>query len=137
MTHVSKRELKAKTSLRVKKNFFEAIFAMRNRRVLEVLLTRTETLMLAKRLAILIMLERTHSYYRIQKTLNVSVSTIMRLDKARRARVFLPIQRAISRGDDLSLPERLELILAAGMPSIAGPRHQKRLNELRRKARGA
>lgn len=136
MTHISKQKMQPRTSVRIKKNFFEAVMLPRNRRVLECLLTPTETLMLAKRLGVLIMLEQGHTSYKIEKTLKVSISTVLRLDHARQAGVFKPIQRALGHKDALTFSEHLELLLAAGMPSIAGPQHQKHLNELRRRARG-
>ena len=135
MTHVSKQKMRPGTSVQIKKNFFSVVMAPRNRRILESLLTPTETLMLAKRLGILVMLEQSHSSYRIEKTLKVSISTVVRLDRARQAGVFNPIRKAFGQQDTLSFSEHLELILAAGMPSIAGPRHQKRLNELRGRKR--
>lgn len=133
MSHVSKKFLKPKVSVQVKKNFFEVIMSPRNRRVLESLLTPTETLMLAKRLGVLVMLEQGHTTYRIEKTLKVSISTVVRLDRARQAGVFRPIQKTFGQKDTLTFSEHLELVLAAGMRSIAGPQHQRRLNELRRK----
>ncbi len=133
MSHISKRPMKTKTSLYIKKKFFDAVMMSRHRRLLESLLTPTETLMLAKRLGVLVMLEQGHSSYKIEKTLKVSSSTVLRLDRARAAGVFKPIQHALGKKDALSFSEHLELILAAGMPSIAGPQHQRRLNELRKR----
>jgi len=85
--------------------------------------------MLAKRLAIITMLDRDHSYYRIAQTLNVSVSTIRRLHRRLLAGHFDPLCRVFNR--NLSFVDYVEMFLSAGMPSIAGPRHQKRLNALR------
>ena len=50
--------------------------------VLHALLTKTEKVMLAKRLAIIYMLENGESWYRIQHTLKVSPSTVERLSHA-------------------------------------------------------
>ena len=85
--------------------------------------------MLAKRLAIITMLERDQSYYLIEQTLNVSISTVKRLRKRLQAGDFDPLCRVFSR--NLSFLDYLEIFLSAGMPSIAGPRYQRRLGQLR------
>ncbi len=99
--------------------------------MLEALLSATERVMLTKRLAIIVMLEREYSYYRISKTLKVSVSTVMRVEALRTRGVYRPIQSAMHRSVHKSLLDEIEILLAAGMPSIAGPRHQRRLDRLR------
>lgn len=78
MTHISSKPLSPKTRgeinvqlTRIVKKYTTAM--------LGELLTSTERIMLAKRLAIIFMLEQKQSYYRIHKTLAVSVSTIKRL----------------------------------------------------------
>ncbi len=86
-------------------------------------------MMLAKRLAIITMLERDQSYYYIEQTLNVSGSTIKRLHRRLLAGDFDPLCRVFNR--NLSFLDYLEVFLSAGMPSRAGPRHQKRLDALR------
>jgi len=93
------------------------------------ILTPTERIMLAKRLAIITMLEEDRSDYEIMKTLNVSISTIRRLDKKRSAGHFDPLCRVFNR--NLSFMDYLEIFLSAGMPAISGPRGQKRLDMLR------
>lgn len=85
--------------------------------------------MLAKRLAIITMLDKDHSYYDIETTLNVSGSTVRRLHKRLLSGNFDPLCRIFNR--NLSFLDYLELFMAAGMPSIAGPRTQKRLDALR------
>jgi uncharacterized protein YerC len=132
MTHVSKRKIGIDTERRIVDAFMRAILSTnlaRGKARVRSILTPTERIMLAKRLAIITMLEHGHSYYRIMQTLNVSVSTIRRLDQRRTRGDFDPLCRVFNR--NLSFLDYLELFLAAGMPSIGGPRHQKRLTALR------
>lgn len=130
MTHVSKLKMDSKISLRIKKNLI-ASSALQRGLVLESLLTSTETLMLAKRLALIIMLQRGDSTYRISKVLKVSISSVLRFQRMLDSGLFKPVLREI-RKRNRSLLNIVELILAAGMPSAAGPRANKRLRRLRR-----
>src|SRR3989338_8311566 len=132
MTHVSKKKISAEIEKKIVEAFMHSIFSTnlaRGKARIRSLLTSTERIMLAKRLAIITMLEHDHSYYRIMRTLNVSFSTIRRLDRRRTRGDFDPLCRVFNR--NLSFLDYLELFLAAGMPSIGGPQHQKRLNSLR------
>ena len=83
MTHISHRPMKRKVAQKIQDNFLRALLSGRmtqRRAVLRSLLTQTEKTMVAKRLAVIIMLEQGHAYYRIAKTLKVSVSTCRRLN---------------------------------------------------------
>ncbi|TSC86419.1 MAG: hypothetical protein G01um10148_405 [Parcubacteria group bacterium Gr01-1014_8] len=134
MTHVSKYTMNRKIENRINNNLMNAFFtsADRGKPLLQSLLTSTEKVMLAKRFAIIVMLEKDFSYYRIEKTLKVSTSTIKRLHRRLLAGMFDPIRNAITgKRSDISFLETLEIFLSAGMPSIAGPRHAKRIRELR------
>ena len=129
--------MKDKTKRKITDNLLNALLSSgsnRGRVLIETLLTPTERIMIAKRLAIIVMLENDHTYYRISKTLKVSTSTLKRLHKNLAAGWYRPIQNMIRKRNSLSFLELLEVLLAAGMPSIAGPRYQKRLDELRRKS---
>lgn len=129
MAHVSKFKVRPKISLRIKQNLILAA-TRENGLIIESLLTPTETLMLAKRLAMIVMLQRGDSSYRISKSLKVSVSSVGRFQRMIEAGLFKPILRSV-RKNKRSFGEILELVLAAGMPSMAGPRHQKRLQKIR------
>ena len=130
MTHVSKTKVKPRVSLRIKRNLITAA-TERKGIILESLLTPTETLMLAKRLAMIVMIERGESTYRISKLLKVSVSSVGRFKHMIHAGLFKPIIRG-ARKRNRTLLDILELVLAAGMPSIAGPGHSRRLQRLRK-----
>ncbi|MEK7132623.1 MAG: Trp family transcriptional regulator [Patescibacteria group bacterium] len=132
MTHVSKRKIGYQIERQIVDAFMSALFSTslaRGKARVRSILTSTERIMLAKRLAIITMLERDQSYYRIEQTLNVSGSTIGRLHKRLVAGDFDPLCRVFGR--NLSFLNYLEIFLSAGMPSIGGPRHQKRLDQLR------
>lgn len=132
MSHVSKQKMDPETARRVVDTLLTSLLssgAARGKARIRALLTPTERIMLAKRLAIITMLERGDSYYGIMKLLRVSVSTVSRLDKTRVRGDFDPLCRLFSR--KLSFLDYLELFASAGLPSIAGPRHESRLDALR------
>src|SRR3989344_9040776 len=108
MTHVSQRTLATNTSRRIKKNLINALGG-KDGVIIESLLTPTETTMLAKRLAMIVMLERKYSSYEIGKGLNVSISTVLRFERMLRAGVFRAIQRILRSKKKVSLLELLEL----------------------------
>lgn len=123
---------------RISGNLMKALFSDtgRGKTILPTLLTKTERVMLAKRLAAIIMIENEYSSYEIWKKLKVSTSTIKRYELAMDAGVYDPILKVVRKSKNkLSFLELIELIAAAGLPSIAGPRGQRRLNALRARAR--
>ena len=87
--------------------------------------------MLAKRLAIIVMLMQGESTYRVKQSLKVSISSVLRFQRMIDTGLFKPIEREL-RIKNRSITEILELLLAAGMPSIAGPQHNRRLQRLRK-----
>ncbi|OGD95596.1 hypothetical protein A3F02_02435 [Candidatus Curtissbacteria bacterium RIFCSPHIGHO2_12_FULL_38_9b] len=84
MPQVSRKPLDRETANRLFESFFRAI-GLLNRQDAEVflndLLTRTERVMLAKRLAISILLDAGKTYQHIKELLNVSQSTITAVGK--------------------------------------------------------
>lgn len=132
MSHVSKHKIPREIEQKIVDAFIRSLFSAsvaRGKARIRSLLTSTEKIMLAKRLAVITMLEQDKSYYEIMRTLNVSVSTVGRLDRQRARGDFDPLCRIFNR--NLSFLDYLELFLSAGTPSIAGPRGQRRLNALR------
>lgn len=132
MTHVSKYKIPQSVERKIVEAFMRSLFstsATRGKARIYSILTSTERIMLAKRLAVILMLDKDESYYRIEQTLNVSRSTVRRLHRRLLAGHFDPLCRIFNR--NLSLLDYLELFLSAGLPSRAGPRHQKRLDMLR------
>ena len=137
MTNVSKIPVAPRIYRSIRKNLQSAVSAKHDNgpEILEALLTRSERTMLYKRLAIIILLEQNWSHYRITKLLKVGMPTVIRIDRHRGQGRFVAIRRAMKRRGGLTLLEHIELFLAAGMPSIAGRRHDTRLNELRARRR--
>ena len=90
---------------------------------LEELLTPTEQIMLAKRLAIIFMLIENRSYYRIIKNLKVSTSTSKRIHEAVLTGKFTTIEKAFARQKrKQNLLDQLEMLSRAGLPPHAGKR---------------
>ena len=132
MTHVSRRPMKKKVAERVHQNLLRAVLSGRSARrqaVLSALLTRTEKVMIAKRLAVVIMLENGLTYYRIGKTLKVSTSTSKRLHRKLLAGSFRAIRHMIGTDDNSDVIAFLEKLLQFRMPPIAGPGRWKFLRE--------
>ena len=80
--------------------------------------------MLAKRLAIVVLLERGHGYKTIERTLKVSSNTIARIsgekDKGRYKFIAksCSLKRSRNRREDSAFWDYIELVLLAGMPSM-------------------
>jgi uncharacterized protein YerC len=132
MTHVSKFKLEHSVEKRLIKSFMDALLstsAKKGRARVNAILTKTEKVMLAKRLAIIVMLDRGDSYYKIESSLNVSGSTVKRLHRLQESGIFDPLTRVFGR--DLSFLDYLEIFMSAGMPAIGGPRHQRHLDAIR------
>jgi len=82
MTNISKKRLEPKVLKTINYQFIRTISQLDQRSTeifLEDFLTATERTMLAKRLAILLLLEEDFSPYRIAHLLQVSTSTVRRL----------------------------------------------------------
>ena len=133
MAFLSKKKLSKPVETGIKRELFR-LFTLTgqgtSRSILEELLTDTEILMLAKRLATLMMLERDFSYYRIQQTLGVSVSTCKRLHQKLFAGDYATLQKIfVSRASRKACLITIETILRAGLPP-RGKGRWKRVYEL-------
>jgi len=99
MPHVSKRKLHTKTRRTISGNLVGLLVGLRGaqgRRFLGELLTPTEQIMLAKRLALIAMLTEGYSYYRIEQTLKMSTSTIKRVHIQLDTHTFRTIQTMLA-----------------------------------------
>lgn len=92
--------------------------------VLGNLLTDTEQLMLAKRLAVILMLYEGCSSYRIWKALRMSPSTISRMQQQYDEGDYNDIVRLIckSKAERERFWETIETVLRGGMPSMGKDR---------------
>ena len=83
MPHISKQLLEKEKFIGIHKQFYKIITELsrsgNSKVVFSELLTKTEKLMLAKRLAIIVMLDKKESIYAIEQTLKVSPSTVARM----------------------------------------------------------
>ncbi|MBI2476415.1 MAG: hypothetical protein HYV67_04210 [Candidatus Taylorbacteria bacterium] len=127
MPHISKKKLKRKVFLKIHEELFRAIARARNSqkssRLLAELLTPTERIMIAKRLAIIVMLHRGHSSYRIHTTLKVSPSTLTRFSRKFDEEAYRYIQSVFSSARSTQSGgfwDELEKLILMGMPPIAG-----------------
>src|SRR3989344_7439228 len=103
MPHVSKRILRKDVAIEISAKFVGALLKIQKlggRAFVEELLTPTERIMLAKRLAIVYMLAEGRSYYRIVKTLGVSISTVKRLHEQVLKGRYTAIERGFKKEKD-------------------------------------
>ena len=140
MPHISKRRLKQETFRSMKKSFTNLMAAPRNPRLTQLLLndvlTATERIMLAKRLAAIVMLCRGYSSYKIHMVLKLSPSTVARLE-ARLENGAFPYLESLFRGsrskkllkEAENFWDSLFKIILMGMPPRAGKGRWKFLFE--------
>lgn len=83
MPHISKRFLQKEKYLEIHKQLYKIIKELSRtggaKLIFDELFTKTEKLMLAKRLAIILLLDKDESIYAIENTLKVSPSTVARI----------------------------------------------------------
>ena len=83
MPHVSKRFLEKGKFLGINRQLYKVVSELvrsgKSKIIFDELLTKTEKLMLSKRLAIIIMLDQKESIYAIENILKVSPSTVARM----------------------------------------------------------
>ena len=116
MVQIKKKKLPPKTAAHINAELTR-IFSKNARGVFTELLTESERVLLAKRLAILFMLENGISYYKISRTLIVSTSTIKRLHEQLLNDNFHLIHKTTRfRQDGEKFLTVLEDLLSAGLP---------------------
>ena len=121
MPHVSQKRVKRKTAKLLEERFVRFILGLKNSKqgelLLKEILTPTERTMLAKRVSIIYMLERGYSFYRIQKILKVSTSTILRFWKQKQSGAFVHTLQSFKKEQEAKkFWGTLETFLRAGMP---------------------
>lgn len=121
MPHVSKKQLKEKVFLSIYDQFVGVVSAGsgRNQKVLVDLLTKTEKIMFAKRLAAIFMLTEGASLYHIQSTLNMSASTAARFSRNMKKGLYGHIEVFFhTKQKKKDFWEVLEVVISGGMPPI-------------------
>lgn len=85
MPHISQKKLDKKTKTRLEKQLYTLLRDTGSKtrvQVLEELLTKTETIMLAKRIGMILLIKKKVSLYKISNLLGVSPSTAERFERA-------------------------------------------------------
>lgn len=135
MPHISKNQLDDKLFLRLYNQFTEAVTSsLSNKKdVLGDILTETEKVMFAKRLAVIFMLLEGASSYRIEQILKMSPSTTRRFREGLYKEHYTEIEklfRSKKKKKDFWLT--LEVVIRAGMPEM-GKGRWKWLEEMDKK----
>lgn len=137
MPHLSRKTLRRKTFTRISSDLITLIAGLKSKREIKTflteLLTPTERIMLAKRLAIIFMLKRDYGFEVIWRTLHVSPSTVARFWKETKKHSYHTISRKIN--DEKAKEEfwnSFERALLTGMPPMS-PRQAKRLFPYKRR----
>jgi uncharacterized protein YerC len=125
MPHISKKKLRKDVLIQISDRFMQAAVDLKNKKssssYFRELLTPTEQVMLAKRLAAVIMLIENISTYRISNTLKLSPSTVSRLrlwlDRGDFSYIKSIIRKKKNRDEFWS---DIEKLLSGGMPPIVG-----------------
>jgi uncharacterized protein YerC len=137
MTRISRKRLKKEAYLQIHDRFIRTIIELKKmkegRLFLNELLTPAERIMLAKRLAIIVMLLENISFYRIYKTLKVSPSTVARIWRKLRSGEFSYIKTVMSKKKNReAVWQELEVLIRFGLPPM-GRGRWKWLYDLQRK----
>jgi len=132
MPHVSKKKLKKETLNKLSKKLLSTFeSASKNNSVAQLfkeLFTKTEKIMLAKRLIIIILLSKEIPQHRIVEILHVSPSTVAKMSLNLEMGKYNSILK-ITNKKELGLIHLIEFILSGGglMPPIVGRGRWKRI----------
>lgn len=123
MPHISSRKLKKHVFLKMSEEFIEIFAATRTKqkakRLLEELLTSTERIMIAKRLAMIFMVKKGYSFETIERTLKISPVTVSKYWRRTKADEFPLVSRYFKGKKQAEEFWRvLERAVRMGMPPI-------------------
>ncbi|NQV88654.1 MAG: hypothetical protein HQ402_03855 [Parcubacteria group bacterium] len=134
MPHISKNKLDDKTFTQIHDKLIKTISGLRNRNTCKdfmgELLTRTEKIMLAKRLAIIFMVNENISIYEISNILQVSPSTVARISNGTENNSYNHILKIINKKQYGDLSTTIEKFILMGMPPRTSKNRWKFLNRL-------
>jgi uncharacterized protein YerC len=136
MPHVSKNKISEKVMSKIKKDLISVISKPVNKKtIIEDIFTETEYIMIAKRLAIIILITKGFSKYRISKNLKVSISTVIRFQKDIDLGRYSNLQKIVNskQKSDVKIVDVLEKVLLMGMPAYVGKGRWSWLNNLDKK----
>ena len=135
MAHVSKKRLKRKTFKRISEELLMVFNLAQNKEELvplfNELITKTEKIMLAKRLAIILMLSKEIPQHRIVKALKVSPSTVAKMSLHLEIGKYQSVLKLSSK-QGFNIIEFLEFMLSGAgmMPKHGRGRWKKIFNDL-------
>ena len=121
MANISKRQLKRKVFEHINRQLLSQLTRYRTKKqariFTEELLTKTEQVMLAKRLMTLVMLERGYSFSIIERVLKVTSKTVVKLQGERRRGLHSRLLAQYARRrDSARILDVVEVLLQAGLP---------------------
>jgi len=121
MANISKRQLKRKVFEHINRQLLSQLTRYRTKKqariFTEELLTKTEQVMLAKRLMTLVMLERGYSFSMIERVLKVTSKTVVKLQGERRRGLHSRLLAQYARRrDSARILDVVEVLLQAGLP---------------------
>lgn len=121
MPHVSRRKLKKKVFVRIGSELANIIVKVNSSQeinwLFKELITPTERVMLAKRLAIFLMLEKKYSFRTIERTLKVTLQTVVRFWKKTKDPSYKPLLRKVEQNKGgRGFLRDLEKMILVGMP---------------------
>lgn len=125
MPHISKKELSSKILKQIQHDFKYLLYSEKNRiEIFENLLTETEYIMLAKRLAMVLLLTKDTQQSVIALKIQVSKSTVSRLALDYENGRFDAFKRYLKKNikNEEELFKSLEKILTLGLPRYASMR---------------
>ena len=137
MTNISKTNLEPEAEQKLLKQFsnlFADISSHKAQSLFEQILTKSERIMLIKRLAIVLMLEEGFSTYKISKTLKVSDATVRSIRHYHRKKEFNFVLGVVKKTkfDYKKFLDVLDILLRAGMPPRGRGRWQFLKKSLRK-----
>ena len=134
MAFVSKQPLPKEVERQLHEQFVDVLVAHDDvravRKLTYELFTPTERLMLAKRIAIVLLLEKGYSTYAVAQLLCVSDTTAARLDQHRENGRFAAIIKTLkAREHRHSILGMIETLVTFGMPGVASRSVRDRLRK--------
>ncbi|MFA6519388.1 MAG: Trp family transcriptional regulator [Candidatus Paceibacterota bacterium] len=138
MPHISKKKIKKEVATELADQFLTFLALARTKSEARILanelLSQTERVMLAKRLAVVVLLVRGYSFTQVEDALGVSHQTVVRIWKDTKSGKYVKITRYAREHTGHfkreSFLEELIRIIHFGMPPRAGKGRWKFLNKL-------
>ena len=127
MVNVSKQKLNEAVSLRIHSHFSKALLSLRSTKrgehYLDELLTDSERIVLAKRLAAIVMLHAGYSAYKVSTVLKLSNTTTAQLHERLLQGEFKAIEATLKKKEQREYVwAQIEVLVRGGMPPLGKDR---------------